>query len=92
MSNSGGGSRSHGICLLAALISDGLEREKWQRILSILSEEERKDVIAAYHKRLTSNDRAVQLEAAKIWSLWEGETVTLLPAEGSASTGLACAE
>src|SRR5471032_2675379 len=60
---------------------------KWQGILSILSEEERKDVIAAYHKRLTSNDRAVQLEAAKIWSLWEGETVTLLPAEGSASFG-----
>ena len=32
MSNSGGGSRLHGICLLAALISDGMEREKWQRI------------------------------------------------------------
>ncbi|CDL86022.1 prolyl aminopeptidase [Xenorhabdus cabanillasii] len=55
--------------------------EKWERTLSILSEEERTDVIKAYNKRLTSNDPAVQLEAARLWSTWEGETVTLLPSE-----------
>lgn len=69
---------------------DGASRffpEKWQRILSILDDEERKDVIAAYRARLTSADLAVQLEAAKIWSLWEGETVTLMPAEDSSSFG-----
>ncbi|ENA1773869.1 prolyl aminopeptidase [Yersinia ruckeri] len=69
---------------------DGTSRffpDKWQSMLSILSEEERHDVIAAYRKRLTSPDRAVQLEAAKIWSLWEGETVTLLPTKNSASFG-----
>ncbi len=44
-------------------------------------------MIAAYRKRLTSPDRAIQLEAAKIWSLWEGETVTLLPTKSSASFG-----
>ncbi|CNE96682.1 prolyl aminopeptidase [Yersinia nurmii] len=69
---------------------DGASRffpDKWQRVLSILSEEEQKDVIAAYRKRLTSPDRAVQLEAAKLWSLWEGETVTLLPTKSSASFG-----
>jgi len=32
-----------------------------------------------YRKRLTSSDPAVQIEAAKAWSLWEGETITLLP-------------
>lgn len=56
-------------------------------VLSILSPEEQGDVIAAYRKRLTSPDRAIQLEAAKIWSLWEGETVTLLPTKSSASFG-----
>ncbi|MBC8943947.1 MULTISPECIES: prolyl aminopeptidase [Xenorhabdus] len=55
--------------------------EKWERTLSILSEEECTDVIKAYNKRLTSNDLAVQLEAARLWSTWEGETVTLLPSE-----------
>ncbi|MBD2795091.1 prolyl aminopeptidase [Xenorhabdus sp. 18] len=59
--------------------------EKWERTLSILSEEERKDVIFAYNKRLTSEDLQVQLEAARLWSLWEGETVTLLPSENSDS-------
>ncbi|WP_416778411.1 prolyl aminopeptidase [Xenorhabdus budapestensis] len=53
--------------------------EKWERTLSLLSEEERTDMIKAYNKRLTSNDPAVQLEAARLWSIWEGETVTLLP-------------
>ncbi|KAA1461396.1 alpha/beta fold hydrolase, partial [Escherichia coli] len=53
--------------------------DKWQRTVSILSEEERKDVIKAYNKRLTNHDLRVQLEAARLWSLWEGETVTLLP-------------
>ncbi len=39
---------------------------------------ERGDLIAAYHKRLTSPDRAVQLEAARAWSVWEGTTLSLL--------------
>ncbi|VTR53209.1 Proline iminopeptidase [Serratia fonticola] len=69
---------------------DGASRffpDKWERVLSILSEEERKDVIAAYRQRLTSPDLQVQLEAAKLWSVWEGETVTLLPSDASASFG-----
>jgi proline iminopeptidase len=69
---------------------DGASRffpDKWERVLSILSEEERKDVITAYRQRLTSPDLQVQLEAAKLWSVWEGETVTLLPNGASASFG-----
>ncbi|PVZ82780.1 prolyl aminopeptidase [Serratia sp. S1B] len=61
--------------------------DKWARVLSILSEDERKDVIAAYHQRLTSTDRQIQLEAARLWSLWEGETVTLLPSSAAAAFG-----
>lgn len=53
--------------------------DKWERFISIIPEAERNDLMGAYRKRLTSSDRAVQLEAAKAWSLWEGETITLLP-------------
>lgn len=69
---------------------DGASRffpDKWQRVLSILSEEERGDVIGAYRRRLTGSDPEVQLEAARLWSLWEGETVTLMPAVNAASFG-----
>jgi len=36
-------------------------------------------MITAYRSRLTGDDRATQLEAAKAWAIWEGETITLLP-------------
>ena len=36
-------------------------------------------MIAAYHRRLTSPDPDVQIEAARAWSAWEGKTLSLLP-------------
>ncbi len=39
--------------------------------------EERADMVSAYYKRLTDPDRAVQVEAAKAWSVWEGSTLSL---------------
>ncbi|TMJ18406.1 MAG: prolyl aminopeptidase [Alphaproteobacteria bacterium] len=53
--------------------------DKWEEFLAPIPEAERGDMVAAYHKRLTGEDSAVQLEAAKAWSRWEAETVTLLP-------------
>lgn len=44
----------------------------------VIPKAERGDMIAAYHKRLTSPDRAVQLEAARAWSIWEGTTLSLM--------------
>jgi proline iminopeptidase len=38
---------------------------------------ERSDMIRAYYQRLTSADRPVQLAAAKAWSIWEGNTLSL---------------
>ena len=40
---------------------------------------ERGDLIAAYHRRLTDADPKVRAAAAKIWSVWEGSTLSLLP-------------
>ena len=53
--------------------------EAWVAFTGIVPEAERGDLIEAYHRRLTSDDHATRLEAAKAWSTWEGETVTLLP-------------
>jgi proline iminopeptidase len=53
--------------------------EKWEKFQALIPIEERDDMIAAYHKRLTSPDMCVKLEAAKAWTIWEGETITLLP-------------
>jgi proline iminopeptidase len=40
---------------------------------------ERDDMIAAYHRRLTSNDLSQRLAAARAWSIWEGTTLSLIP-------------
>jgi proline iminopeptidase len=53
--------------------------EKWARFLAPIPADERGDLMAAYRRRLIGPDRQAQLEAAKAWSLWEGETITLLP-------------
>lgn len=52
--------------------------DKWERFLEPIPEAERHDLMAAYCRRLTHADPAVQQEAAAAWSLWEGETITLL--------------
>jgi proline iminopeptidase len=53
--------------------------DAWEAFLAPIPQAERGDLVAAYHKRLTDPDPAVQLAAAKAWSRWEAETVTLLP-------------
>jgi proline iminopeptidase len=52
--------------------------DKWEGFLAPIPAEERGDLMTAYHKRLTGADRAVQIAAARAWSLWEHETITLL--------------
>ena len=44
-----------------------------------IPEEERGDLIAAYHRRLTGADAKVRLEAAKRWAQWEGATLSVKP-------------
>lgn len=55
--------------------------EKWEKFQAPIPPSERGDMIAAYRKRLTGDDRTAQIEAAKAWALWEGETITLLPSQ-----------
>lgn len=53
--------------------------DKWERYLAPIPEAERGDLMAAYRRRLTGDDRAEQLACASAWAQWEGETLTLLP-------------
>jgi len=53
--------------------------DKWERFMAPIPPEERHEMMLAYNRRLTGADRAVALEAAQAWSIWEGETITLLP-------------
>ena len=49
----------------------------WEEYLKVIPENERADMVSAYHRRLTSDDQAVRLEAARAWSIWEGSTSRL---------------
>jgi proline iminopeptidase len=53
--------------------------DAWEGYLATIPEAERGDLLAAYHARLTSDDPAVQREAARAWSSWEGRTSCLFP-------------
>ena len=53
--------------------------DTWEEFIAPIPEDERGDLVAAYHRRLTGADDAERLAAAKAWSRWEAETVTLLP-------------
>ncbi len=45
----------------------------------LIPDEERGDMIGAYHRRLTSADPRHRMQAARAWSIWEGTTLSLIP-------------
>lgn len=49
----------------------------WEEFLKVIPEAERDDMVGAYHRRLTSEDEATRVEAARAWSIWEGSTSKL---------------
>ena len=53
--------------------------DKWDEFVAPIPESERGNLVEAYHRRLTGSDEAEQLRAAKAWSKWEADIVTLLP-------------
>ncbi len=57
--------------------------DAWEHYLRPIPEDERHDLVAAYYKRLTSNDDSVRIEAAKAWSIWEASTSKLIQSEES---------
>ena len=58
--------------------------DKWEAFRKDLPQDAWADPILTYHRRLTGDDAAARLAAARSWSVWEGETSTLMP-EGPAT-------
>ncbi|HEY3500685.1 MAG TPA: prolyl aminopeptidase [Polyangiaceae bacterium] len=52
--------------------------EAFRAYLAPIPEAEQGDLIAAYHKRLVSENPVVRQEAARAWSVWEASTAHLL--------------
>jgi proline iminopeptidase len=52
--------------------------DAFEAYLAPIPPAERGDLIAAYHKRLTSENAAVRQEAARAWSVWEASTAHFL--------------
>jgi proline iminopeptidase len=48
--------------------------DAWEDYLAPIPEAERGDLLHAYYTRLTSENTAERLRAAKAWSVWEGRT------------------
>ena len=59
--------------------TDALFPDLWEGFVAPIPEEERHDLLSAYHRRLTGDDTAVQLACARAWSSWEAATISLLP-------------
>ena len=55
--------------------------EQWDQFTGLIPAAEQGDLVRAYYERLTSDDEATRLAAAREWSLWEGHVATLLPNE-----------
>ena len=55
--------------------------DAWEKYLSPIPENERKDLVKAYYGRLTSNDKEIRIEAARAWSIWEASTSKLIQTE-----------
>lgn len=53
--------------------------DKWERFVAPVAPEDRGDLVAAYRRLLTGDDAVARLAAARAWSVWEGETIRLLP-------------
>jgi len=53
--------------------------DAWEQYIAPIPPEERGDLIAAYYRRLTSDDPTVRQQAALAWSVWEARTSFLLP-------------
>ncbi|WP_084418185.1 prolyl aminopeptidase [Henriciella litoralis] len=59
---------------------DGASRifpDAYDRYVEPIPEEERGDLLHAFHKRLVGDDRKARKAAAKAWACWEGETISI---------------
>jgi proline iminopeptidase len=59
--------------------ASALYPDAWEKYVEPIPEAERGDLLRAFHRRLTGDDAAERMRAAKAWSVWEGSTSCLQP-------------
>ena len=52
--------------------------DSWEAYLAPIPKAEQNDLLHAFHRRLTSDDEATRLAAARAWSVWEASTSFLI--------------
>lgn len=60
--------------------------EPWSRFASLIPENERHDMIAAYHKRLFSGDLQQEIKFGRAWSNWENALASIHSSGSSGET------
>lgn len=55
--------------------------DAWEEYLAPIPQDERGDLLAAYHRRLTGDDLEARVKCALAWSKWEAATCYLIPNE-----------
>ncbi len=53
--------------------------DAWNAFVKNIPQNERDDILEAYHKRLTGKDELAKMAASKQWALWEAQCSTLKP-------------
>ena len=64
------------------LYKDGANRifpDYWEEFIKPIPENERNDILQAYHSRLLGEDELARMVAAKAWSAWEANCSKLRP-------------
>jgi len=51
--------------------------ETWARFVSLIPEDERSDLIEAYHRRLFSGDKSEEIRYGRAWSAWENALASI---------------
>ncbi|MEO1680667.1 MAG: prolyl aminopeptidase [Pseudomonadota bacterium] len=51
--------------------------DQWTRFTSLIPEDERSDLIAAYHRRLFSGESVVETRYARAWTAWENALASI---------------
>jgi proline iminopeptidase len=60
--------------------------ERWADYVSLIPRRERRDMVRAYYKRLTSPDPRIRSRAARAWAIWEAATSYLKENRSHVST------
>lgn len=60
--------------------------DHWEEFCAIIPENEQKDLVSAYQKRLLGDNELACMAAAKAWSRWEAQASTLVPSKSTVGT------